>query len=96
MSNTEETQEIAAAKAAIDVKTVGKYLRARRLPSEMKAERHWRTQQDCFADVWPGIVEQLSASPGLEAKTIFAALQRQNPERYADGQLRTLQRRIKR
>ena len=34
--------------------------------------------------------------PGLEAKTLFAALQRQYPERFADGQLRTLQRRIKR
>jgi hypothetical protein len=31
----------------------------------------------------------------LEAKTIFAALQRQYPERFSDGQLRTLQRRIK-
>ena len=49
---------------------------------------------------WPPmcgrIASQLSSNPGLEAKTILAALQRQYPERFADGQLRTLQRRIKR
>jgi hypothetical protein len=96
MVNTEQTQEIAAAKAGIDVKTARKYLRARRLPSEMKKERHWRTRQDGFAAVWPEISMQLSTNPGLEAKTIFAALQRQYPDRFVDGQLRTLQRRIKR
>ena len=96
MSHTEETQEIAAAKAGMDVKTARKYLWARRLPREMKAERHWRTRQDGFAEVWPEIAAQLSANAGLEAKTLFAALQRQYPERFVDGQLRTLQRRIKR
>jgi hypothetical protein len=96
MSNTEETKEIAAAKAGMDVKTARKYLRARRLPSELKAERHWLTRPDGFVDVWPEIASQLITNPGLEAKTIFAALQRQYPERFADGQLRTLQRRIKR
>ena len=96
MVNIEQTQEIAAAKAGMDVKTARKYLRARRLPSEMKKERHWRTRQDGFADVWPEIATQLSTNPGLEAKTIFAALQRQYPDRFVDGQLRTLQRRIKR
>ncbi len=96
MSHIEGTKEIAAAKAGMDVKTARKYLRARRLPSELKAERHWRTRQDGFAEVWPEMAAQLSANPGLEARTLFAALQRQHPERFADGQLRTLQRRIKR
>ena len=96
MSNTEDTQAIAASKAGMDVKTARKYLRAQRLPSELKANRHWRTRQDEFAEVWPGIVEQIRTTPGLEAKTIFAALQRTHPERFSDGQLRTLQRRIKR
>lgn len=96
MSHTEGTNEIAAAKAGMDVKTARKYLRARRSPSELKAERYWRTRQDGFAEVWPEMAAQLSANPGLEAKTLFAALQRQHTERFADGQLRTLQRRIKR
>ena len=95
LSNIEETQEIAASKAGMDVKTARKYLRARLLPSESKAERHWRTRQDGFAEEWPEIRAQLKANPGLEAKTLFAALQRQYPDRFADGQLRTLQRRIK-
>lgn len=77
LSNTEETQEIAASKAGMDVKTARKYLRARRLPSERKAERHWRTRQDGFSAVWPEIQEQLRTNPGLEAKTVLAALQRQ-------------------
>jgi hypothetical protein len=95
LSNTEKTQEIAAAKAGMDVKTARKYLRARQTPGDMKMERHWRTRKDAFEDVWPDLREQLSGNPGLEAKTIFAALQRKYPERFADGQLRTLQRKVK-
>jgi hypothetical protein len=57
LSNIEDRQEIAASKAGMDVKTARKYLRARRLPSEMKADRHWRTRQDGFAEVWPMIRE---------------------------------------
>lgn len=95
LSNTEKTQEIAASKAGMDVKTARKYLRARRLLSERKTERHRRTRKDDFEEVWPKIREQLSTNPGLEAKTIFAALQREHPERFADGQLRTLQRRVR-
>jgi hypothetical protein len=93
--NTEKTQEMAALKAGMDVKTARKYVRAKGLPSELKTSRHWRTHKDEFSDVWPEIQEQLRTNPGLEAKTIFAALQRQQPERFADGQLRTLQRKIK-
>ena len=32
---------------------------------------------------------------GLEGKTVFEFLQRQNPGRFQDGQVRTLQRRVK-
>ena len=32
---------------------------------------------------------------GLEAKTVFEFLQRQDPGRFQDGQVRTLQRRVK-
>ena len=35
-------------------------------------------------------------NPGLEAKTLFDDLQRRFPGRFADGQLRTLQRQVKR
>jgi hypothetical protein len=79
----------------MDVKTARKYLKAHHLPSELKSARHWRTRRDEFTGVWPEVSEQLRTNPALEAKTLFEALQRQYPERFADGQLRTLQRRIK-
>src|SRR5579864_9731466 len=90
------TKELAAAKAGMDVKTARKYLAKGQLPSEMKGERNWRTRADPFEGVWEEIREQIGTNPGLEAKTIFEALQRKCPGQFADGQLRTLQRRIKR
>jgi hypothetical protein len=86
----------AAARAGLDEKTARKYRRLGKLPSEVRMEHTWRTWPDAFADVWPRVEEQLALNPGLEAKTIFQALQRQYPGRFADGQLRTLQRRVKR
>ena len=96
MSKTEETQEVASAKAGMDVKTARKYLASGEMPSEAKQERSWRTRVDPFERVRKEIEEQIEAHPGLEAKTIFEALQREYPGEFADGQLRTLQRQMKR
>jgi len=90
-----ETLSMAAAKAGLDVKTARKYRRLRKLPSELHKPRTWRTRKDAFAEVWDGLCEQLNANPGLEAKTLFEALQRQHPGRFADGQLRAFQRRVR-
>ena len=49
----------------------------------------------CFQEVWEEVQSLLEVNPGLEAKTIFEFLQRRYPGRFADGQLRTLQRRVK-
>lgn len=95
MSKTEKTQEIAAAKAGMDIKTARKYLKGAGIPSEKQGERIWRTRTDPFDLVWDAVRGQLEANPGLEAKTLFEALQREHPGEFADGQLRTLQRRIK-
>ena len=38
---------------------------------------------------------KLDLHPGLEAKTLFDYLRREDPERFPSGQLRTLQRRLK-
>lgn len=92
---TEWTLEVAAAKAGMDPKTARKYLRDRRLPSEMRQKHEWRTRPDSFAEVWEEIRERLEIEPGLQAKTLFEHLQRTQPGRFTDGQLRTLQRRIK-
>lgn len=86
---------IAAMKAGMDDKTARKYRRLCKLPSELEQQHAWRTRQDPFEDAWPGIESMLKINPGLEAKTIFEDLQRRQPGRFSDGQLRTLQRRIK-
>lgn len=85
----------AAMKADIHRETARKYVAAGKLPSEMTAPRDWRTRPDPFEEHWPEIEARLRATPELEAKTLFELLQEQHPDRYEDGQLRTLQRRIK-
>lgn len=95
LSNSEKNQEIAASKAGMDPKTARRYLAANRLPSELAKERRWRTRADPFSEVWGQVRQQIEESPGLEAKTLFEWLQREYPGRFSDGQIRTLQRRIK-
>jgi hypothetical protein len=92
---TTKTQEMAAAKAEMDVKTARKYGRLGKLPSEVKAAHTWRTRPDRFAGVWEELESYLEVNPGLEAKTLFDYLQQKYPGQFADGQLRTLQRRVK-
>jgi len=55
----------------------------------------WRRRPDPFAEVWEAVRGLLENSPGLEAKTVFEHLQRVYPGRFQDGQLRTLQRKVK-
>jgi hypothetical protein len=95
LSNTEKNQEIAAAKAGMDPTTARRYRKLERLPSELKKERLWRTREDPFGEVWGAVQKQIEESPGLEAKTLFEWLQREQPGQFSDGQIRTLQRRIK-
>src|SRR5258708_36533701 len=78
LSNTEKNQEIAASKAGMDPTTARRYLSLERLPSELKKERQWRTREDPFGEVWDAVQRQIQESPGLEAKTVFAWLQRGN------------------
>jgi len=82
--------------AGMSRQTARKYRRMGKLPSEVSAEHDWRTRTDAFAEVWPWVAGQLSVNPGLEAKTLLEALQREHPGRFGDGQLRTLQRQVKR
>jgi len=92
---TEKTLVAAAAKAGMDEKTARKYRDLDKLPSEVKVKQAWRTRADPFAEVWEEVKAKLGINPGLEAKTLFEDLQRRYPGRFADGQLRTLQRRVK-
>jgi hypothetical protein len=92
----EQSLLVSADKVGMDRETARKYRSAGKLPSELRPDHNWRTRDDPFAEVWPWVAEQLSVNPGLEAKTLLEALQRSHPGRFADGQLRTLQRQVKR
>jgi transposase len=90
------SQEKAALKAGMARKTARKYVAARMLPSEReRPPRAYRTRPDDFESVWPEVAAQLEVNPRLQTKTLFEWLQREHPGRFADGQLRTLQRRVK-
>ena len=95
LMNKEPTLAVAAAKAGMDEKTARRYRRLGKLPSEVKRPHDWSKRPDAFADVWDELRRMLDQSPGLEAKTLFKYLQRCHPGRFSDGQLRTLQRRVK-
>ena len=92
----EKSKTTAAVKAGMDPKTALKYRKSGQLPSQIKHPHVWRTRPDPFIKDWEQIKSMFSVSPGLETKTIFTYLQRETPGKYQDGQLRTLQRRIKR
>ena len=92
---TEKTLELAAAKAGMDQKTARRYRRSGKLPSEMQQPHTWRTRPDPFEEAWEQVRDMLEDNAGFEAKTLFEDLQRRYPGRFSDGQLRTLQRRVK-
>ncbi len=86
---TERDFGIAAMKAGMDEKTTRKYRKQGKLLSEPKGDHVWRTRKDPFGDIWDGMKLMLEINPGLEAKTLFDDLQRRQPGRFADGQLKT-------
>jgi len=88
------TQEQAAAKAGMSVRTLRSYERRARLPSQLKQPRTYRSRPNPFADVWPWVTAQLERDPALQGQTLFRLLCEQHPGRYQVGQLRTLQRHI--
>jgi len=75
-------------------KTVGKYEKLGLLPSQLQQPRTYRTRPDAFTEDWPLLEKMLDAAPELEAKTLFDWLCEQQPDKYQEGQLRTLQRRV--
>ena len=87
---------LAGMRSGMSPNTVRKYSRLGKLPSELRGPREWRTREDPFEDDWPEIAGWLKDAPELEAKTLFELLASRKPECYEPGQLRSLQRRIKR
>ena len=67
-------------------------------PTEKRAapkERWWRSRKDPFESTWPEVRQWAEAEPALTARELLQRLQAQYPDSYPDGQLRTLQRRLK-
>lgn len=91
---TGKTQEQAAARVGMSVRTVRKYERAGKPPSQLKRPRTYPTRPNPFADAWPWVVDQLTRDPALQATTLFALLCARHPGRYQAIQLRTLQRHV--
>ncbi len=87
--------DLASLRAGMHRNTGSKYLRVGKVPSELLQPRTWRTRKDPFAEDWAELAERLEDAPELEAKALFEDLCERRPERYQEGQLRTLQRRVK-
>jgi hypothetical protein len=85
---------VAATRSGMTEKTARKYRDLGGIPA--RAPRTYRTRKDPFESVWPEIERLLEASPGLEAVTIFDTLRLRADVSFGDGQLRTLQRQIRR
>jgi hypothetical protein len=92
-----KTQETAAAAAGMSERSARKWERGL-YPSQRSKAHTWRTRADPFAEVFEGEVAPLLAADRdgvLEATTILAELNRRNPGRFTESQLRTLQRHVR-
>ena len=71
------------------------YRRTRKKRKDSDGQRWWRTRVDPFEKVWPELEQRLAEQPELSAKALLEMLQQRHPDTFQDGQLRTLQRRVK-
>jgi len=85
----------AALRADMDPKTARRYVKAGKLPSQMRMGRSWRTRADSFTEHWEEVSGMQSAAPELEAKALFEWLCERYPEAYQEGQVRRFQRRVR-
>lgn len=90
------TQEVAAAKAGMSLRTAKRYLKSGGKRRKKKPEeRTWRTRKDPFSEVWPELRAFLERDQGLEAQTLMDWLLATYPEKFQPGQVRTLRRRVR-
>lgn len=88
-----KTQKIAAAQSGFTERSARSL--EKRGCKAAKSSRNWRTRKDPFETVWrTEVVPLLDQGPYLQAQTILAKLQEENPGHYPDSMLRTLQRRV--
>ena len=56
---------LGALRAGMDRKTARKYVRAGKLPAELRQPHTWRTREDPFAKDWPALAAMLEEAPEL-------------------------------
>jgi len=95
----DKTPETAAPDASTFVKSLATAWRTGEVRpthrQEAKPGKHGRTRPDPFAAVWPVLLGWLEERPDMEAKSMFKRLQASGFGEFPDGQLRTLQRRVR-
>ncbi|PSB27646.1 IS21 family transposase [Chlorogloea sp. CCALA 695] len=88
------TQETAAAKGGLSVRTGRRIEKGEHQPQRRKPH-DWRTRADPLAEVWESeLVPLLLDQPKLQAMTLYEYLQQKYPGKYGSSILRTLQRRV--
>jgi len=88
-----ESQDIAAAKAGISVRSGRRIDKGERTDPQ---HRQWRTRADPFDEVWDSLlVPLLEREPSLTGITLWEYLDDHYPGEYPAPLLRTLQRRVK-
>jgi hypothetical protein len=98
----EQGQSIAsiARKLRMSEKTIGKYRKAEKLPSQMeRPPRDYRTRQDPLAEYWQDVETLLDQDSGLKPVTILQWLKQKHNQdgdepRVTDSVRRTLERRV--
>lgn len=66
-----------------------------RKTKKSRVKHWWRTRKDAFENVWSEVCKWLENNPERTATSILLDLQKKYPGEYTNGQLRTLQRRVK-
>ncbi len=85
----------AAMMADMHRNTARKHLKQAVTEEAERPARHWRTREDPFEEDKDWITAQLRQMPGIEALALFEELCMRRPGKYEEGQLRTLQRRLR-
>jgi hypothetical protein len=78
----------------VELPTGTRHRRKYRRSEKSKGPRTYRSRPDPFAAVWTEVCEWLTAEPERNGRSVFDELQDRYPGKFADGQIRTLQRHI--
>ena len=95
-TKTEDTQSASVEEFLAALKTAWREGTPR--PTEQRPPpkvRWWRSRKDPFETTWPEIWSWAETDPDLTGRQLLQRLQARYPGAHDDGQLRTLQRRLK-